>query len=193
MIIEAEKLNRSFGAVTAVEDISFTMTEGESLALVGPNGAGKLTTFGLLATVIRPDGGTARVLGADIVAEPQHVRAGLGVLFQEPALDDRLTPRETLELHAALHGISSRDTTRRVQESLCWADWIRSRSASFAACQAARSGGSNWIAPSLLIFDEPTLGLDPQGRSGLWSRIDRLRTNGMSVLLTTHVLAEAEH
>jgi ABC-2 type transport system ATP-binding protein len=196
-IIDCVRLGRSFGGVAAVEEISFSMEAGESLALVGPNGAGKSTTLGMLTTAIRPDRGEARVLGADIGREPERVRAGLGVLFQEPALDDRLTSRENLSLHAALHDISRAEARRRVAAALDWADL------GAAADRLVRglSGGMRrrielaralMHEPKLLVLDEPTIGLDPQGRRDLWSRIDTLRASGLAVLLTTHVIQEAE-
>lgn len=197
MILSCEGLGRSFGGVVAVADMSLAMSEGESLALIGPNGAGKSTTLGMLTTAIRPDRGRATVLGHDVVREPERVRAGLGVLFQEPALDDAMTPRETLAFHAALHALPRRETRERVERALAWAELgdvadriVRGLSGGMKRrIELARA---LMHEPRLLVLDEPTLGLDPQGRRDLWARIETLRKGGLSVLLTTHVLSEAE-
>lgn len=197
MILQCEGLGRSYGDTKAVSDVSFTLAEGKSLALIGRNGAGKTTTLGMLTTLVRPDKGRATVLGADILREPERVRAGLGVLFQEPALDSRISPRETLRLHAAMHALSWRDSRERVAEALSWAglDHVAGRPAgSFSGGMKRRLELARALMhrPRLLILDEPTLGLDPQGRRDLWARIDGLRQSGLAVLLTTHVLTEAD-
>jgi len=197
MILECQNLGRAFGGVRAVSDISFTMRAGQSLALIGPNGAGKSTTLGMLTTAIRPDHGWANICGFDVTRRAAQVRACLGVLFQDPALDDRMTPRETLNLHAALHRLPRRDTKDTIEKALDSVDLTE------VADRTIRgfSGGMKrrlelaracMHAPKLLILDEPTLGLDPQGRLDLWARINALRSTGMAVLMTTHVLSEAE-
>lgn len=196
-IIEARNLCRRFGGRAAVTDVSLTLHEAGSLALIGPNGAGKTTTLGMLTTALRPDSGTVRIAGYDALATPRAARAVLGVLFQDPALDDRMTPRETLRLHAALHGLPRRDTAALVSDALDRAGL------SEAADRTIRgfSGGMKrrlelaralMHEPRVLVLDEPTLGLDPQGRLDLWARIGALRAAGMAVLMTTHVLSEAE-
>ncbi|SDE04008.1 ABC transporter ATP-binding protein [Ruegeria marina] len=196
-IIEARELSRRFGGRAVVTNVSLNLNEGESLALIGPNGAGKTTTLGMLTTALRPDSGSVRIAGQDALADPRRARAMLGVLFQDPALDDRMTPRETLRLHAALHGLPRRDTAALV------ADALERAGLSEAADRTIRgfSGGMKrrlelaralMHEPRLLVLDEPTLGLDPQGRLDLWARIGALRASGMAVLMTTHVLSEAE-
>jgi ABC-2 type transport system ATP-binding protein len=197
MILACEGLGRSFGSVVAVSDMTFSMAEGESLALIGPNGAGKSTTLGMLTTAIRPDRGRASVLGHDVVREAQRVRASLGVLFQEPALDETLTPRETLTFHAALHALPRRQTRARVEKALHWAELggVADRIVrGFSGGMKRRIELARALMhePRLLVLDEPTLGLDPQGRRDLWARIETLREGGLAVLLTTHVLSEAE-
>lgn len=197
MILECHGLGRSFGGIMAVDDISFSLAEGETLALIGPNGAGKSTTLGMLTTALRPDRGRAMVAGADIASQAARVRAGLGVLFQDPSLDDRLSPRQTLRLHAAMHGLARRSWGHVIEQSLQWAGLVDQADRPIAGF----SGGmkrrlelarSLMHGPRLLILDEPTLGLDPQGRLDLWDRIDRLREGGMAVLMTTHAMPEAE-
>lgn len=195
--ITCEGLGRSYGAAVAVEQVSFAMAEGEFLGLLGPNGAGKSTLLNMLTTLIAPSRGEAMVAGADIRRAPGEVRARLGVVFQDPALDERLTARENLRVHAALYRMGRRAAPEAVARALAWAEL------EVAADRAVRtfSGGMRrrlelaralMHGPSLLVLDEPTLGLDAQGRRDLWDRITRLRAEGLSVLMTTHTIAEAE-
>lgn len=196
-ILEALGLSKRFNDTLAVTNVSLTLPAGESLALIGPNGAGKSTTLAMLTTAQRPDSGTARVDGHDVVHAARAARGVLGVLFQDPALDASMTARETLALHAALHGIPRRKTPQHVAQAL------HEAGLGDAADRSIRgfSGGMKrrlelaralMHGPRLLVLDEPTLGLDPQGRLDLWARINALRTGGMSVLMTTHVLDEAD-
>lgn len=196
-VVECMALGRSYGELDAVEAVSFAMEDGEFLALLGPNGAGKSTLLHMLITLIPPSRGAARVVGADIRREPERVRAGIGVVFQDPALDDRLTARENLRIHAVLYRLPARRVTEAVDRALSWAKLVP------AADRPVRtfSGGMKrrlelaralMHEPRLLVLDEPTIGLDPQGRSDLWERIAELQRGGMSVLMTTHALQEAE-
>lgn len=200
-MIVCEGLGRAFEGVTdegvrAVDDVSFTMAESEFLALLGPNGAGKSTLLAMLATLIAPSQGEARVAGADIRRAPERVRAAIGMVFQDPALDDRLTARDNLRFHAALHRLPRASVAGAVAQALAWAQLAD------AADRPVRtySGGMKrrlelaralMHRPRLLILDEPTLGLDPQGRRDLWDRIAELRREGLSVLMTTHAMQEA--
>ncbi len=195
--IVCEGLGRSYGDLVAVERISFSMGEGEFLGLLGPNGAGKSTLLNMLTTLVSPSRGEATVAGADIRRAPAEARARLGVVFQDPALDERLTARENLRIHAALYRMERRSRTAAVDQALAWAEL------EVAADRPVRtfSGGMRrrlelaralMHGPRLLVLDEPTLGLDAQGRRDLWDRITRLRAEGLSVLMTTHAIAEAE-
>lgn len=196
-ILDAQGLGRRFGDVEAVADVSLTVSDGESLAIIGPNGAGKSTTLGMLTTALRPDRGEVRIAGHDAVSEAQQARGILGVLFQEPALDDRMTPRETLAFHAALHGLPRRQTAEIVAQAI---ERAGLREAADRKIRGFSGGMKRRLEleralmhrPRLLVLDEPTLGLDPQGRLDLWARIGALRSSGMAVLMTTHVLSEAE-
>lgn len=196
-IVECVELGRSYGKLNAVEAVSFSMQEGGFLALLGPNGAGKSTLLHMLITLIAPSRGEARVIGADIRREPERVRAGIGVVFQDPALDERMTARENLRVHAVLYRLPTHRTAEAVERALAWAKLAP------AADRLVRtfSGGMKrrlelaralMHEPRLLVLDEPTIGLDPQGRRDLWERIAELRRGGMSVLMTTHALQEAE-
>lgn len=197
LVLETRGLGRSFGETVAVEAFDLAMAEGEFLALLGPNGAGKSTLLAMLATVLAPSRGEARVAGADIRREPHLVRARLGMVFQDPALDERLTARENLRIHAALYAMPRGQVRDAVAGALAWAGLEA------AADRPVRgfSGGMKrrlelaralMHGPRLLILDEPTLGLDAQGRRDLWDRIATLRRDGLSVLMTTHAIAEAE-
>ena len=197
LVLETRGLGRSFGGSVAVEGVDLAMAEGEFLGLLGPNGAGKSTLLAMLATLLAPSRGEARVAGADIRREPHLVRARLGMVFQDPALDERLTARENLRIHAALYAMPRRAASEAVERALAWAGLEA------AATRPVRgfSGGMKrrlelaralMHRPRLLILDEPTLGLDAQGRRDLWERIETLRREGLSVLMTTHTIAEAE-
>jgi ABC-2 type transport system ATP-binding protein len=168
------------------------------LALLGPNAAGKSTTVRILTTLTRPDGGTARVAGHDVLAAPDRVRRAIGVVAQKPGFDPMATGRENLVLQGAIHDLGGRELARRADaalERLGLAD---------AAGRAARtySGGMQRrldIAmgllhrPTVLFLDEPTTGLDPEARAGMWREIAALaREEGMTILLTTHYLEEAD-
>jgi ABC-2 type transport system ATP-binding protein len=195
--VEAENLVRVFGRVTAVAGVSFDVRQGEFFALLGPNGAGKTTTLQMLSTLLRPTSGTARIFGADVVRQPAAVRLGLGMVFQEPALDDRLTAPENLRIHAALYRIPRAEVAERVREALAWGELteVASRTLrSFSGGMKRRLELARALMhrPRLLFLDEPTLGLDPQGRRHLWDRIEQLRDQGLTVLMTTHYLQEAE-
>ena len=198
MMIECDRLGRAFGEATAVEDLTFAMAEGEFLGLLGSNGAGKTTALRMLTTLLAPTSGAARVLGADVRREGHRVRAGLGVVFQEPSLDARLTARENLALHADLYGLPRREVRALVAAALDWAGLGGEADrpvAGFSGGMRRRLelGRALMHRPRLLVLDEPTLGLDPEGRRDLWERVDALRReDGLSVLMTTHNLVEAE-
>lgn len=195
--IEAVELTREFEGVTAVSGVSFEVPRGEFFALLGPNGAGKTTTLQMLSTLLRPSSGSARVFGADTVRQAPMVRAQLGMVFQEPALDERLTARENLEMHATLYRIPRSEVRPRVDEALAWAQLTEVgkrvlRSFSGGMKRRLELARALMHRPRLLFMDEPTLGLDPQGRRHLWERIGQLRGQGLTVFMTTHYLQEAE-
>ena len=198
MIVECRGLGRSFGSTVAVDSLAFDMEEGEFLGLLGSNGAGKTTLLHMLTTMLAPSRGEARVLGADVRREPERVRAGLGMVFQDPALDARLTARENLALHADLHALPRREVAGLVAAALEWGGLaeVGDRLVSgFSGGMRRRLELARALMhrPRLLVLDEPTLGLDPEGRRDLWRRVEILRRDdGVSVLMTTHNLVEAE-
>lgn len=195
--IECVGLSRHFGEVEAVREVSFEVGEGEFFALLGPNGAGKTTTMQMIATILTPTSGQARVMGHDVVREAPRVREMIGMVFQEPALDDRLTARENLSIHAALYRIPRGDAASRVEEALEWAALSEAskrplRTFSGGMKRRLELARALMHRPGVLFMDEPTLGLDPQGRRHLWDRIADLRHQGLTVFMTTHYLPEAE-
>jgi ABC-2 type transport system ATP-binding protein len=195
--IETIGLGRRYGDVVAVENVSLSVVPGEFFALLGPNGAGKTTLMHMLITLVTPSSGRALVMGHDVVNEPAEVRRNLGVVFQDPALDERLTARENLEIHAVLYGIRPAERERAITQALNWASLTevgQRRVRAFSGGMKRRLELARAImhSPKVMFLDEPTLGLDPQGRRHLWERIAALREGGMTVLMTTHYMPEAE-
>ena len=195
--IVADALVRTYGSVAAVDGVSFTVERGEFFALLGPNGAGKSTTLHMLTTLLRPTGGRATVMGYDVVRQEAEVRRTLGMVFQDPALDDRLTARENLEIHAVLYGMPGAGRREEIARSLNWASLDdvgdrRVRTFSGGMKRRLELARALMHGPRVLFLDEPTIGLDPQGRRNLWEHIAGLRKDGMTVLMTTHNLPEAE-
>lgn len=195
--IECHDLTYRYGEVVAVDGVSFTVEQASLFACLGPNGAGKSTTIHMLTTLLQPTSGYARILGCDVARQAREVRSVMGVVFQEPAFDERLTAWENLEIHAFLYGIPTPQVKARVGQALEWAELsgtgrrlVRTFSGGMKRrLELARSLMHN---PRVLVLDEPTLGLDPQGRRHLWERIAALRGQGLTVFMTTHYLQEAE-
>lgn len=195
--IEVTHLGKTYGTVTAIEDLSLTVQAGEIFGLLGPNGAGKSTTLRILITVLPPSSGTARVLGHDVRTEADTVRSLIGYVPQERAIDRFLTGREHLELLGNLYHLPKRDATTRID------DLLRLVNLEEHADRVAKtySGGMKRkldIAcgllpnPELVFLDEPTLGLDVQSRLRIWDYIRQLRDNGLTIVMTTNDLEEAD-
>jgi ABC-2 type transport system ATP-binding protein len=195
--IVADGLVKRFGDLEALKGVSFEVPEGKVLGLLGPNGAGKTTAVRMLTTLLKPDAGTARVLGVDVRTDPQRVRASIGLAGQYAAIDENLTGRENLALVGKLTHLSGREISTRSDELL------EQFALADAADRVARtySGGMRRRLdlaaalvhrPPVLFLDEPTTGLDPQGRNELWAVIGDLVGRGTTVLLTTQYLEEAD-
>jgi len=195
--IETARLGKVYDGVTAIQDLSFKVFAGEVFGLLGPNGAGKSTTLRILITLLRPTTGRATVLGHDVVREADRVRRSVGYVPQERAIDRFLTGREHLLLLGDLYHLPKEETRRRITELLKLVDLEE------AADRLAKtySGGMKRkldIAcgllpnPKLLFLDEPTLGLDVQSRLRIWDYIRRLHERGMTIVLTTNYLDEAD-
>lgn len=197
-VVEVTDLTKHFGAVAAVRGISFAVAPGEFFGLLGPNGAGKTTTIKILSTLQLPTSGTARIAGHDVVQAPDAVRRRMGIIFQDPSLDDRLTARENLQFHAALYGIPSQVATERIGillEVMGLTERAGSPPRTFSGGMKRRLEVARALlhVPSILILDEPTTGLDPQSRRAFWDLIRSIRNEReVSVLLTTHYMEEAE-
>ncbi len=196
-VIEAEGLTKRFGATQALAGIDISAESGQVLALLGPNGAGKTTAVRILSTLLRPDGGRARVCGYDVVSEAVQVRQLLAVTGQYASVDDELTGTENLIMICRLLGLSRPASRSRAREMLGRFEL------SAAAGRAVKtySGGmrrrldlaaSLLGDPKILFLDEPTTGLDPRGRSQMWDTIRGVLAGGATVLLTTQYLEEAD-
>jgi ABC-2 type transport system ATP-binding protein len=197
--VEANELTKTYPPdVRALDGLSLAVRAGTIFGLLGPNGAGKSTTVRILTTLSRPDAGSARVAGIDVLAEPVRTRHAIGVVGQKHGLDPEATARENLTLQGELYGISGRGLKARVAESL-----ERFGLAAAADRQAKTySGGMQrrldvamglLHRPQVLFLDEPTTGLDPEARADMWREVERLaREERMTILLTTHYLEEAD-
>lgn len=195
--VVAHDLGRRFGDVVAVADVSFEVAAGEWFALLGPNGAGKSTTLSMLTTMLKPGSGWAQIMGFDVLKQSAQVRASIGMVFQEPALDERLSARENLQIHAYLHNLPRRSIAPAITRALDWAGLqgtARRAVRTFSGGMKRRLELARTLMhePKVLFMDEPSLGLDTQGRRDLWNRIAELREHGMTVIMTTHYLPEAE-
>lgn len=197
--IAVEGLTRKFGDFTAVNGISFEVHEDEIFGFLGPNGAGKTTTINMLCTLLRPTAGRAEVNGFDVVSQQAMVRKSIGLIFQDPSLDEQLTGRENLRFHALLYDLTLTDFERRADELLRMVDLtdkagevVRSYSGGMKRRLEIARGLLHH--PRVLFLDEPTLGLDPQTRRHIWDYLHRLREEkALTMFMTTHYMDEAEN
>jgi daunorubicin resistance ABC transporter ATP-binding subunit len=195
--IEVTGLVKSFGAVTALDGVDLTVEAGSLTALLGPNGAGKTTLVRIVSTLTRPDAGRVRVLGLDVSARPQQVRARIGLTGQFAGLDEGLTGQDNLLLIGRLAGLRRRDARRRAAELARLFDVTDAigrtvRTYSGGMRRRLDLAASLMTRPALLVLDEPTTGLDPASRGQLWSALTELRDDGTTMLLTTQYLEEAD-
>jgi len=195
--IQAGDLRKRYGDVEAVAGIDLTVPAGTVLALLGSNGAGKTTIVHILTTLVRPDSGWARVAGHDVVREAASVRATIGLAGQLAAVDDFLTGRENLEQIGRLYHLgwrASRQRARELLETMDLADAAHRTARTYSGGMRRRLDLAASLVgqPPVLFLDEPTTGLDPQGRIALWDIIRRLVDRGTTVLLTTQYLEEAD-
>ncbi len=196
--IEVCELSKQFKTVLAVDRVSFKVGTGEIFGFLGPNGAGKTTTVRMLCTLTRPTSGSARVAGYDVCTQSSAVRRSIGIIFQDPSLDDRLTATENLRFHAMVYKVPRNEIKRRITEALSWMglsershDLVRNFSGGMKRRLEIARGLLH--SPKVFFLDEPTLGLDPQTRSRIWERLLELRRQqNMTLFLTTHYMDEAE-
>ncbi|RYD15253.1 MAG: ATP-binding cassette domain-containing protein [Lysobacteraceae bacterium] len=195
--IETRALVKLFGNVRAVDGIDLVVPRGSVFGLLGPNGAGKTTTVRMLATLLRPDGGSARVLGHDVVGEPHAIRARVSLNGQFASVDEELTGQENLVLIARLLGFSWRGARERALALLAAFDLAEAgkrlvRTYSGGMRRRLDIAASLVTGSELLFLDEPTTGLDPRSRSQVWDIVRAIASEGTTVLLTTQYLEEAD-
>ena len=196
-IILVEHLLKKYADLAAVNDVSFSVDEGEFFGLLGPNGAGKTTTINILCTLSKPTSGRAIINGFDVVREQSQVRQCIGLVFQDPSLDERLTALENLEFHSLVYSVPASVRKERIEQVLKMVElWERRRDLvrTFSGGMKRRLEVARGLIhyPRVLFLDEPTLGLDPQSRNHLWEFIlDLRRREGITIFLTTHYMDEA--
>lgn len=196
-LIKIERLYKSFGDVTAVNDLSFKVKRGELFAFLGVNGAGKSTTINVICGQLKKDGGSVEICGTSLDENVDEIKRKIGVVFQFSALDKDLSVKENLESRAALYGIYGEEFKKRLAvlaDNLAFKDFLNRPIAKLSGGQRRRVDVARALIhdPEILILDEPTTGLDPQTRNALWNFISDLRTkNGTTVFLTTHYMEEA--
>jgi sodium transport system ATP-binding protein len=201
-MIEVENLSKSFhdlrrGAVTAVDAVSFTVRPGEVLGLLGPNGAGKTTTLRILCTVLKPTGGTARVAGYDVATHPAEVRHHIGFLSANTGVYDRMSAWEMVEYYGRLHGMERGRLRERMEElfaTLQMNDFRDTLGARMSTGMRQKVSIARALVhdPPVLIFDEPTAGLDVLVARGVIQALARLRGSGKAILFSTHIMREVE-
>ncbi len=195
--IEVSKLFKRFGNVKAVDGISFNVKEGEIFGFLGPNGAGKTTTISMITTILTPTSGTIKVYGTDVTHEKDAARRLIGIVFQDPSLDDELTGWENLDFHARLYGVkeNKREIIENVLKLVGLEDSAKRQVKTYSGGMKRRLEIARGFIhkPKILFLDEPTLGLDPQTRRKIWDYVTRLnKEEGLTIMLTTHYLDEAD-
>jgi len=196
-MITVDRVTKRFGSTVALDGVSLDVGAGEVLGLLGPNGAGKTTLIRILATLLRPDGGTVMVAGHDLSRDPQAVRRSIGLAGQAAAVDDLLTGRENLDLIGRLYGLGRGEARARaveVLERFGLTDVADRRVRTYSGGMRRRLDlGATLVGrPAVVLLDEPTAGLDPRSRRELWEFVDQLAGEGATVLLTSQYLEELE-
>jgi len=197
-IIEVKNLIKKFKNFTAVDEISFSVDEGEIFAFLGPNGAGKSTTIKMLTTLLHPTSGELRINGFDPIHQQNDARKAFGIVFQDQSLDDELTAMENMQIHAALYSVPKKLAEARIFELLSIVElWDRrdSLAKTFSGGMKRRLEIARGLLhhPKIFFLDEPTVGLDPQTRNQIWEYIQALnKKEGITIFFTTHYMEEAE-
>lgn len=198
-MIRTENLCKYFNGIKAVDDVSFSVEKGEIFGFLGPNGAGKTTTINVLCTLMKPTSGKAFINGYDVVKDPHDVRRSIGLIFQDPSLDDRLTAAENLDFHGMIYDIPKSIREERKKELLQMVElWDRRKDLvkTYSGGMKRRLEIARGLLhrPKILFLDEPTLGLDPQTRNHIWTYIHQLRNEqNITIFMTTHYMDEAEN
>jgi ABC-2 type transport system ATP-binding protein len=197
-MIETSDITKKYDDFTAVDSVNLKIPRDSVFGVLGPNGAGKTTLISMLCTILRPTSGSAVVNGFDVVKNSKDVRASIGIVFQSRALDDMLTGREHLQMHAALYGVPSNVRKQRIEEVLdliALGDKADQFTKTYSGGMKRRLEIGRGLIhhPKVLILDEPTLGLDPQTRENIWGYISKLnKAEDITVLMTTHYMDEAD-
>lgn len=197
-MIKVKNLVKKFGAVVAVDDVSFEVKRGEIFAFLGPNGAGKSTTIKMLTTLLAPTSGTIRINGHNPASEADTVRRDFGIVFQDPSLDDDLTAWENMELHGVLYDVPDSLRHTRIDELLEFVDLTSRRDSlvkEFSGGMKRRLEIARGLLhhPKIIFLDEPTLGLDPQTRNAMWEYLKRLNASEeTTIFFSTHYMEEAD-
>lgn len=198
-MIKTVNLCKYFDGVKAVDGVTFSVGKGEIFGFLGPNGAGKTTTINILCTLLTPTSGEAEVNGYDVTKNPNEVRKSIGLIFQEPSLDDRLTAEENLDFHGMIYDVPKDIRTEKKEELMKMVDlWDRRKDVvrTYSGGMKRRLEIARGLLhqPKILFLDEPTLGLDPQTRSHIWEYVNKLRDEqGITIFMTTHYMDEAEN
>ncbi|MFH1598421.1 MAG: ATP-binding cassette domain-containing protein [Patescibacteria group bacterium] len=198
-IIEVNNLTKKFKSLVAVNDVSFTVSQGEIFGFLGPNGAGKTTTINILTTLLQPTSGSATVNQFDVVKNKEQVRESIGLIFQDPSLDDKLSALENLKFHAWLYRVDKAVQQQRMSEMLKMVGLYsrkKDRVDTFSGGMKRRLEIARGLIhhPKVLFLDEPTIGLDPQTRNHIWEYVLQLRAReNITMFLTTHYMDEAEY
>jgi ABC-2 type transport system ATP-binding protein len=196
--VQIEAVTKRYGRTLALDGVSFDVRGNEMFALLGPNGAGKTTLLHILCTILRPDSGSARLNGIDVVKHPLEGRRSLGVVFQEPSLDDRLTLYEHLNFHGLVYGVPHAQRRKRIDEMLALvelSEWRERLVRTLSSGMKRRLEIARALVHQarILFLDEPTVGLDAQSRERLWQYVQRLRNEReITVIVTTHYIEEVE-
>jgi len=198
-VIQASGLVKKYGDLEAVRGIDLEVHSGEIFGFLGPNGAGKSTTISMLCTLLTPTAGSASVAGINVMQDPAAVRQRIGLVFQDPSLDDQLTGRENLEFHAFIYSVPAAERRQRIDEMLellQLSDRAASQVRTYSGGMKRRLEIARGMLhqPQILFLDEPTLGLDPQTRKSIWTHLNELRSKkGVTIFMTTHYMDEAEY
>ncbi len=196
--VVTEGLTKRFGKLTAVDHVDLVVNAGELYGFLGPNGSGKTTTLRMLCGILEPTEGTGRVLGFDLRREPERIKAAIGYMSQRFSLYDDLTAEENVTFYATVYGVSTRERRERIQRMLQLADLVGRED----VLAGRLSGGYRQRlalacalvhGPRLVFLDEPTAGVDPVSRRTFWELIRRLADGGVTIVVTTHYMDEAEH
>jgi len=196
--VVVSNLVKKFNSFAAVNGISFSVKKGELFGLLGPNGAGKSTTIYMLTTLIQPTSGTAVVNGFDIQSQSDKVRESIGIVFQDQTVDTRLSAYDNLDIHGRMYGMDAESRREKIDEVLQLVElteWKYKEVKTFSGGMRRRLEIARGLmhTPDILFLDEPTLGLDPQTRRHIWSYIEKLKEMGITIVLTTHYLEEADY